>query len=100
MNVFLASHHGSTENGEFLWIGAIFENVPEKARFLFISSDPNQSNHLPRPEFYGQAQRLFFNGRYLTSSARTVCYRLSVEMWCSNIAIFDGAIEVGRYNCS
>lgn len=93
VNVLLAPHHGSTANGEHVWMDAIFNNDVEKRRILFVSSDPEQDHHLPKEFFYKKVRELGWriHRTYLTSTAKAVCYRLSVDDNCSNIAIFEGA---------
>jgi hypothetical protein len=101
VSIFLASHHGSTANGEPVWLDAVFNNDTEKnVRLLFVSSDPATRHELPKKDFREMAGRLDLIPHqygddtipfFLTSEAQSVCYRLSID---GNIHLFDGDLQL------
>ncbi len=76
INIFLASHHGSTANGEYVWLAGCFGTGEDREKFTIISSDPLKSDHIPQAWFLEKAGEL--SRVFLTSHSHNVCYKITI----------------------
>jgi beta-lactamase superfamily II metal-dependent hydrolase len=93
VNILLIPHHGSAKSGEQLWIDAIFGGVGNnKIKMLFISSDPEEENKIPKEWLCKQLDsKKLPNFEYIGRTWRLqhCCYRISIDA-NGQIEVFDG----------
>lgn len=95
IDIFIAPHHGSTENGEQLFLDAFAQQ--QKNKILFISSDPQQGNKLPKQWYLNEIKKLKIDNKlsafFLTSYARSTFFKLSLNEE-GKISVYDGQAQI------